>query len=169
MLSADGVRSETSAQRVTGSMNSVDAPPWPAIGIGARAIIRDGRGLVLLIRRSAGVKWDPGLWELPGGKAEYGETLQHALVREAREETGLALEVGRPVHVSHFTKEPFWVTSVTFVCEASGGEVRLSREHDEFAWVEPAEATALECTGPTREALDAYRTPTPAAPERSRE
>ena len=136
----------------------MDTPPWPAMGIGGRAIVRDGRGRVLLIRRSGEVKWDPGLWELPGGKAEHGETIEHALVREAREETGLALEVGRPVHVSHFTKEPFWVTSVTFVCEAGGGEVRLSDEHDEFAWVALDDVAARECTESAREALAAYET-----------
>lgn len=127
------------------------------MGIGGRAILRDSAGRVLLIRRSARVKWDPGLWELPGGKAEHGETLEHALIREAREETGLALEVGRPVHVGHFTKESFWVTTVTFACGAVEGEVQLSDEHDEFAWVELERLAERECTTPAREALAAYQ------------
>lgn len=136
----------------------MDTPPWPAMGIGGRAIVRDGQGRVLLIRRSREVKWDPGLWELPGGKAEYGETIQHALVREVHEETGLALEVGRPVHVFHFTKEPFWVTTVTFACTAAATDVQLSAEHEEFAWVELEDALELPCTEPAREALGAYET-----------
>lgn len=128
------------------------------MGIGGRAIVRDDLGRILLIQRSANVKWDPGLWELPGGKADYGETIADALVREAREETGLAIEVGRPVHVSHFTKEPFWVTTVTFVGQIVGdGEVRLSDEHDDFAWVDLDQVAARDCTEPTREALAAHR------------
>jgi 8-oxo-dGTP diphosphatase len=134
----------------------MDAAPWPAIGIGGRAIVRDGRGRILLIRRSDRVKWDPGLWELPGGKADHGETIEHAVVREAQEEVGLELSVGRPVHVAHFTKKPFWVTSVTFTGDAIRGEVRLSDEHDEFVWAELNDAMALPCTEPAREALAAY-------------
>jgi 8-oxo-dGTP diphosphatase len=127
------------------------------MGIGGRAIVRDHVGRVLLIRRSADVSWDPGLWELPGGKADHGETIEDALVREAREETGLALEVGRPVHVSHFLKDPFWVTTVAFACEVAGGEVRLSHEHDAFTWVDLDAIADRDCTAPAREAVAAYR------------
>ena len=127
------------------------------MGIGGRAIVRDREGRILLIQRAADVSWDPGLWELPGGKADYRETIADAIVREAREETGLALEVGRPVHVSHFTKEPIWVTTVTFACDTVGdAEVQLSDEHDAFAWVELSELASVECTAPAREALGAY-------------
>lgn len=138
-------------------MTPDETPTWPAMGVAARGIVRDDRGRILLIRRSEEVEWDPGLWELPGGKAEHGETIQDALAREALEETGLAIEVGDPVHIAQFTKEPFWVTSVTFACEATGGSARLSDEHGELAWVAPEEIAGRSCTQPTREALDAYR------------
>ena len=127
------------------------------MGVGARGIVRGESDRVLLIKRSETVGWDPGRWELPGGKADYGESLQDALAREAREETGLEIEVGEPLHVAHFIKEPFWVTTVTFACELAGEEARLSEEHEELRWVELAEVAELDCTEASREALDAYR------------
>jgi len=57
------------------------------------AVIRNERGRLLLIRRGH----DPGagLWSLPGGRVEPGETDEQALVREIREETGLVVQAGR--------------------------------------------------------------------------
>lgn len=129
---------------------------WPAIGVAARAVVLDGRGRVLLIRRAPDVYLDPGRWELPGGKMDHGEALTEALEREVGEETGLSVRVGMPFHVSQFAVEPFWVTCVTFACERSGGEVGLSEEHDEFAWASRAELAELELAGATQEQLDAY-------------
>lgn len=55
--------------------------------LGARAIVIDGEGRVLLVRQtySAG-------WTLPGGGVEFGETLEEGLARELDEETGVALD-----------------------------------------------------------------------------
>jgi 8-oxo-dGTP diphosphatase len=60
----------------------------PCVG----AVIKDEQGRLLLIKRGH----DPGagLWSLPGGRVEPGETDAAALVRELREETGLAVEAG---------------------------------------------------------------------------
>ena len=124
-----------------------------------KGIVRDGAGRILLIRRADDSSVDPGCWDLPGGKLDYGETLAEALVREAREETGLTIAVGRPVHTCHFTKEPFWVTCVTFACELEGGDVHLSSEHREFAWIEPAEIPGRTYARAIREQLDACLAP----------
>jgi len=58
------------------------------------AIIRNAEGHVLLQRRS-----DNGLWGLPGGSVEIGESVTTAVVREVQEETGLVVEVERLVGV----------------------------------------------------------------------
>jgi 8-oxo-dGTP diphosphatase len=107
------------------------------IGVAGKAVIRKN-GRILLLQRSLKSGFDPGRWELPGGKIDPGEDLVEALSREIREEVGLAVQVGRPFKTWHFVKEPFWVTGVTFVCDYVGGEVKLSSEHNAHEWIEPA-------------------------------
>ena len=62
-------------------------PETPLVGVGA--VILD-QGRVVLVKR----KFPPlaGEWSIPGGRLEIGETLREAVVREAREETGLTVE-----------------------------------------------------------------------------
>jgi 8-oxo-dGTP diphosphatase len=56
------------------------------------AVIKDDQGRLLLIKR--GHEPGAGLWSLPGGRIEPGETDAEALVREMREETGLTVQAG---------------------------------------------------------------------------
>jgi 8-oxo-dGTP diphosphatase len=133
-------------------------PAYPALGVAAKGVVRRDDGTILLIRRSPGSKLDPGRWELPGGKTDPGERLADALGREVREETGVEVAGLRPIHVSHFTKEPFWVTCVTFVCASFEGEVRLSREHDAYAWVSPAALGRRPLARAMKEQIEAFAT-----------
>lgn len=55
--------------------------------VGARGVVRDDDGRVLLIRRS-----DNGLWALPAGAMELGESIADCAVREVQEETGLTAQ-----------------------------------------------------------------------------
>jgi 8-oxo-dGTP diphosphatase len=59
------------------------------------AVVHDAAGRLLMIRR--GHEPSRGLWSLPGGRVEPGETPAEAVVREVREETGLAVVAGEPV------------------------------------------------------------------------
>ena len=61
----------------------------PCVG----AVIKDGPGRLLLIKR--GHEPGKGLWSIPGGRVEAGESDADALVREVREETGLVVAAGR--------------------------------------------------------------------------
>src|SRR3989337_337946 len=63
-------------------------PERPMVGVGG-VVIRDTR--VLLVQRAS----EPlaGQWSLPGGAVELGETLEEAVVRELKEETGLTVRV----------------------------------------------------------------------------
>ncbi len=106
------------------------------LGVAGKAVVRrDGR--ILLLQRSLKSGFDPGRWELPGGKINYGENLVDALQREVLEEVGLVISVGRPFKTWHFTKEPFWVTGVTFLCDYVSGVVTLSSEHAASVWIDP--------------------------------
>jgi 8-oxo-dGTP diphosphatase len=60
----------------------------PCVG----AVIKDDQGRLLLIKR--GHEPGAGLWSVPGGRVEPGETDAEALVREMREETGLTVQAG---------------------------------------------------------------------------
>jgi ADP-ribose pyrophosphatase YjhB (NUDIX family) len=67
------------------------APVVPCVG----AVVHDDAGRLLLIRR--GQEPGKGLWSLPGGRVEAGETLARAVEREVLEETGLAVRAGPTV------------------------------------------------------------------------
>jgi ADP-ribose pyrophosphatase YjhB (NUDIX family) len=67
----------------------------PTVAVGAIAFDGDGRVLLIQRGRPPGV----GLWTLPGGRVELGESLRDAVAREVREETGLEATVGVLVEV----------------------------------------------------------------------
>jgi 8-oxo-dGTP diphosphatase len=64
-------------------------PEVPCVG----AVVHDARGRLLLIRR--GHAPSAGLWSVPGGRMEPGETEVQAVVREVTEETGLRVRPDR--------------------------------------------------------------------------
>ena len=72
-----------------GSVIRESRNPFPTVDI----IIEEKEGIVLILRRN-----EPRLWALPGGFCDYGESLEAAAVREAREETGLDVELVEQFH-----------------------------------------------------------------------
>jgi 8-oxo-dGTP diphosphatase len=106
------------------------------LGVSGKAII-SRNGKILLLQRSITNEFEPGLWEFPGGKINFGENLIEALKREVMEETGLNVKVGPPLITWNFLKKPFWVTGITFRCQSDIGKITLSHEHDNFTWIFP--------------------------------
>jgi 8-oxo-dGTP diphosphatase len=122
-------------------------PTRPYLAVSA-AIFRDGR--VLIVRRARPPAH--GLYTLPGGGVELGETLEQAVIREVREETGLAIAplelVGFRQAIArdasgrverHFVILPFaarWIE----------GEIALNEELAEAQWRDPAELAGLKTT-----------------------
>lgn len=88
--------------------------PVPTVDI---IIEIEGRGIVLIKRKNP-----PYGWALPGGFVDYGESLEEAAVREAREETSLAVELVRQFHVySTPDRDPrLHTVSTVFIAHAEG-------------------------------------------------
>jgi len=100
------------------------------------------RGRLLLLHRRDDLAVAPGLWDMPGGGVEVGDSLEDTLVREVREETGFAVRVGRTIHaqIVHTrttTGRPLIVAVLFYECSTrAAGSPRLDRsEHTEYAWV----------------------------------
>lgn len=123
--------------------------------MGALAVAPDGR--VLLIRTR---KWR-GLWGVPGGKLEYGETLKAALEREFLEETGLTLDriyrgpVQEAVRSPEFYKDAHFIL-LNFVALTEITEVTLNDEAQAHVWVTPEEALTMNLNTPTHTLVQFY-------------
>ncbi|WNV74725.1 NUDIX hydrolase [Geodermatophilus sp. DSM 44513] len=75
-------------------MPTAAGDPLPLVAC-VGAVVLDGRGRLLLVRR--GTEPGRGLWSVPGGRVEPGESPAAAVEREVREETGLAVRAGAEV------------------------------------------------------------------------
>lgn len=104
-----------------------------------RLVLNDPSSRVLLLRRAG--PDEVAAWCLPGGKIDYCETVEAAAARELAEETGLALERCRFLFYQDslpFEEGGMHCINLYLECEA-GGEVVLSEESVEWAWVGPAD------------------------------
>ena len=61
--------------------------------LSTKVLIKDKDNLYLFLKRSQKSAVNSGLWDLPGGKMEKGETFEECLVREVYEETGLTINL----------------------------------------------------------------------------
>ena len=129
------------------SADSRTYPTRPYLAVSA-AIFHAGR--VLIVRRGSPPM--QGVYTLPGGGVELGETLEQAIVREVREETGLAIE---PIALAGYRQviardaagriERHFVI-LPFAARYLAGEIALNAELAEAAWLWPAELSGLSTT-----------------------
>jgi 8-oxo-dGTP diphosphatase len=113
----------------------------PCVG----AIIKDARGRLLLIKR--GHAPGAGLWSLPGGRIEPGETDAEALVREIREETGLVIEAGRLVGAVRRPARDGDVLDIRdYAATVTGGTLSAGDDAADVRWVDAAELKSLPVT-----------------------
>ena len=124
----------------------------PELVLVAACVLVDEAGLVLITKRPEG-KPLAGLWEFPGGKVEAGETPEHALIRELKEELGVdvaAHSLSPLTFVSHAYPE-FHLIMPVYVCRRWQG-VMAANEGQELAWVKP-EALSVYGMPPADEPL----------------
>jgi 8-oxo-dGTP pyrophosphatase MutT (NUDIX family) len=109
--------------------------------VGANVAIFNDVGQVLLTRRQ-----DNGLWCLPGGHMDLGESIDQTARREAQEETGLTVQIERLVglYSSYYPAGTFGDESpahailiALFRAQATGGNLNLNPEVTEFGWFDP--------------------------------
>jgi mutator protein MutT len=80
-----------------------------------------------------------GLWELPGGKIEAGESAADAVVREVAEEVGLEVEAMGSVEPFEHRYEDRTVHIQPIWCRPTGSEAAEARQVDQVRWIEPSE------------------------------
>jgi len=148
-----GSMSDPSAQKVdTGfrdkRMDQEKNTPARPVLAASIAVFRDGA--VLLIQRAKPPA--AGLYSLPGGRVERGETMAAAALRELEEETGLVAEMlGFVDHVEHIERDAAGhVTAHAVICAFAGlwqaGDVTPSDEVADWVWVNPLAPPALPMT-----------------------
>lgn len=126
------------------------------VGIGA-VVIRDGR--VLLIRR--GVAPGRGLWAVPGGSLELGETLQQGAEREILEETGITIRAREPIYAfDFFERDPdgrirFHFVIVDLAADYIRGDVKGADDALEARWLAPGDLDHLPVSKNTLKLLRA--------------
>jgi len=129
-------------------------PTRPYIGVGAVVLDADR---VLLVRRAR--EPQKGLWSIPGGGLELGETLEQGVRREAREETGLDVRVLRSLDTferilrDDSGRVEYHYVLADYLCEPSGGDLQAGDDADQAAWFRRDELEALATTPLVAEAV----------------
>ena len=121
-----------------------------SFGLAVKALVDDGNGNCLLIRRSASSRHFAGQWDLPGGKVDAGESFDAALVREIAEETGLSVSLEAVAGASQYDMDRVRVVLLFMEARVRSGEVRLSGEHDAYCWVPRGGLAAMDLSDQLR-------------------
>lgn len=130
-------------------------PTAPVVSVGG-VVLRGGQ--VLLIKRGqAPLK---GVWSLPGGVVELGETLEAAVAREVREETGLRVDVGPVVGVLDRIERAgdgrveYHYVILDYLCRVRDGELACGSDADDVRWLDVAAVADYGVTAKTAEFIE---------------
>jgi len=139
--------------------------PYPEPTVGA--LIRNPEGKIFLMRSH---KWKHQ-YCIPGGHIELGEKIEEAVVREAKEETGLDVVDLEFLCIQEcIFDESFWDTKRHFLffdyaCRTDSTKVTLNEEAQAYVWVSLEEAEDLAVESYTRHVIEVYREKTSQPPE----
>jgi 4-nitrophenyl phosphatase len=137
------------------SASDPEYPDGPRVAVGA-VVFREGR--VLLVKR--GKPPSEGLWAIPGGSVELGETLQVAAEREIMEETGIRIKAGDPVYTFDAIQRDgdgrirFHYVIVDLLADYIEGDPKAGDDALDVRWVHPSE---LDRMNVSRKTLDLLR------------
>jgi len=135
-------------------MEAIDlARPVPVV----RLIVPDASGRVLILRRAPD-STDGGRWCLPGGKIDYGDTVEQAAIRELHEETSLrATDLRFLFYQDSLPPAPGRMHCINLYLEcAAEGKVVLNEESIEAAWISREDVPRFELSFRNDEGLARY-------------
>jgi len=133
---------------------SREYPDQPLVGVGA--IIIEGNRVVLVKRGHPPLA---GEWSIPGGVLEVGETLRQAAVREALEETGLAVEPADLLGVfdrvlpDDAGRTKYHYVLIDFLCRRISGEPHGAGDALEARWFTQEEVAKVKLAQDTAEVI----------------
>jgi len=150
-------RKDSPATEVNGPVAASrrEYPVIPLVGVGA-VVVSDSK--VLLVKR--GHEPAKGLWSIPGGLIELGETADAATRREVKEETGVDVEIERLLDVvdnivyDYQGKIRFHYVLVEFVAHPVTTIVRPSSDASDVKWVPFLDLSSYQMTKTARKLLD---------------
>ena len=113
-------------------------PTQPIVGVGA-LIVHEGK--LVLVKR--GVEPDKGKWSIPGGAVELGERVRDAVLREAKEESGLDIDIkaNRPLDAidnvlsDENGRLQFHYVLLQFLAHPKGGTLKPGGDVLDARWV----------------------------------
>jgi len=113
---------------------------------------------ILIVQRNSNEDIFPNLWELPSGKKEDLEIANDALIREIFEETNIKVQIVMPFDVFNYQIEKPDVikdsTQINYLVKPENNfEVKLSSEHQKFAWVNETEINNYNISDSTKNVI----------------
>ncbi len=93
-------------------------------------VILNDKNEVLLLQASNITKIS-GKWGFPGGHINHEETIEESLKREVKEETNIEIKILSPIKTEAINK----TYTIIFAAEYVSGEIKLSKEHNNYRWV----------------------------------
>jgi 8-oxo-dGTP diphosphatase len=136
------------------NMSTHEYPDSPQIAVGT-IVIKDSEVLLVKRKQPPGV----GLWAIPGGRVELGETLQEAAEREVGEETGVTVRAGYPVYTFDLIERDdagrirYHYIIVDLMADYVSGKPNPSDDACEARWVTSEELDGLQASQATKEVL----------------
>lgn len=122
-------------------------PKKPIVGVGA--IIIEGEQILLEKRKNSPSK---GKWSVPGGLVDLGETVEEAVIREVKEETGLDVYNPRLVDVVSYISlgekgsVMYHYVIIDYFVTSKGGKPKAASDADELKWVSFYEVEKYDLT-----------------------
>lgn len=118
--------------------------------LGIKALIRDAKGHILLLRVNPAMVDGEDYWDLPGGRVQRGESIADTLYREVMEETGIALAANKPIGMVLSTiRIPVGTSDVGLILSIyecripQDAHISISDEHLAAEWFDTQKAAEL--------------------------